>query len=132
MKANSGESFVQKEDLLIWHGWMLLWFNECYREVTIHRPNVSTLLLSAFIRGDLNAATRCPFMRSLTSDRIKGPRVIELSTNKKVFSIVKNISGQSKIYLEWQNYFSANKIILDHFCSVWLSIFCCLFMSQSN
>ena len=27
-------------------------------EVTIHRPNVSTLLSSAFIRGDLNAATR--------------------------------------------------------------------------
>ena len=29
-------------------------------EVTIHRPNVSTLLSSAFIRGDLNAATRGP------------------------------------------------------------------------
>ena len=29
-------------------------------EVTIHRPNVSTLLSSAFIRGDLNAATRDP------------------------------------------------------------------------
>ena len=33
--------------------------------VTIHRPNVSTLLSSAFIRGDLNAATRGPFTRSL-------------------------------------------------------------------
>ena len=31
-------------------------------EVTIHRPNVSTLLSSAFIRGDLNAATRGPFI----------------------------------------------------------------------
>ena len=31
-------------------------------EVTIHRPNVSTLLLSAFIRGDLNTATRGPFI----------------------------------------------------------------------
>ena len=31
-------------------------------EVTIHRPNVSTLLSNAFIRGDLNAATRGPFI----------------------------------------------------------------------
>ena len=31
-------------------------------EVTIHRPNVSTLLSSAFIRGDLNATTRGPFI----------------------------------------------------------------------
>ena len=31
-------------------------------EVTIHRLNVSTLLSSAFIRGDLNAATRGPFI----------------------------------------------------------------------
>ena len=44
------------------------------------------------------------------------------STEEKVFSIVKNISGPSKIYLERKNYFSANKIILDHFCPVWLSI----------
>ena len=42
------------------------------------------------------------------------------STNEKVFLIVKDISGPSKIYLERQNYFSANKIILDHFCPVWL------------
>ena len=27
-------------------------------EVNVHRPNVSTLLSSAFIRGGLNAATR--------------------------------------------------------------------------
>ena len=32
-------------------------------EVTIHRPNVSTLLSSAFIRGDLNDATRGPFIQ---------------------------------------------------------------------
>ena len=36
-------------------------------EVTIHRPNVSILLSSAFIRGDLNAVTRGPFTRSLIS-----------------------------------------------------------------
>ena len=36
-------------------------------EVTIHRPNVSTHLSSAFIRGDLNAATRIPFIWSLIS-----------------------------------------------------------------
>ena len=34
---------------------MLLWlkdFNECNQDVTIHRPNLSTLLSSTFIRGD--------------------------------------------------------------------------------
>ena len=49
---------------------MLLWFKDLMNvteEVTIHRPNVSTLLSSAFIRGDLNAATRGPFIRSLIS-----------------------------------------------------------------
>ena len=44
---------------------MLLWFADLMNvteEVTIHRPKVSTLLFSAFIRGDLNAATRSPFI----------------------------------------------------------------------
>ena len=48
------------------HGLMLLWFTDLMNvteEVTIHRPNVSTLLS----RGDLNAATRGPFIRSLIS-----------------------------------------------------------------
>ena len=52
------------------HGLMLLWFVDLMNvteEVTIHRPNVSTLLSSAFIRGDLNAATGGPFIRSLIS-----------------------------------------------------------------
>ena len=47
------------------HGLMLLWFTDLMNvteKVTIHRPNVSTLLFSAFIRGDLNAATRGPFI----------------------------------------------------------------------
>ena len=42
---------------------MLLWFKDLMNvteEVTIHRPNVLTLLSSAFIRGDLNAETRGP------------------------------------------------------------------------
>ena len=46
------------------HSLMLHWFADLMNvteEVTIHRPNVSTLLSSAFIRGDLNAATRSPF-----------------------------------------------------------------------
>ena len=50
------------------HGLMLLWFTglmNVTEKVTIHRPNVSTLLSSAFIRGDLNAATRGPFIWSL-------------------------------------------------------------------
>ena len=40
-------------------------FNWRNRELTIRRPNVSTLLYSAFIRGYLNAATRGPLIRSL-------------------------------------------------------------------
>ena len=47
------------------HSLMLHWFADLMNvteEVTIHRPNVSTLLSSAFIRGDLNAATRGPFI----------------------------------------------------------------------
>ena len=45
------------------HSLMLLWFADLMNvieEVTIHRPNVSTPLSSAFIRGDLNAETRGP------------------------------------------------------------------------
>ena len=52
------------------HGLMLLWFTDLINvteEVTIHRPNVSTLLSSAFIRSDLNAVTIGPFIRSLIS-----------------------------------------------------------------
>ena len=48
------------------HGLMLLWFTDLMNEteeVTIDRPNVSTLLSSAFIRSDQNAATRGPFYR---------------------------------------------------------------------
>ena len=44
---------------------MLLWFADLMNvteEVTIHRSNVSTLLSSAFIRGDLSAATRGPII----------------------------------------------------------------------
>ena len=47
------------------HSLKLHWFAylmNVTEEVTIHRPNVSTLLSSAFIRGDLNAATRGPFI----------------------------------------------------------------------
>ena len=50
------------------HSLMLLWFADLMNvteEVTIHRPNVSTLLSSAFIRGDLNAATGGPFIHIL-------------------------------------------------------------------
>ena len=52
------------------YGLMLLWFTDLMNiteEVTIYRPNVSTLLSSAFIRGDLNPATRGPFIWSLIS-----------------------------------------------------------------
>ena len=55
----------KKNKISFRHGLMLLWFTDLMNvteEVTIHRPNVSTLLSSAFIRGDLNAATRGPFI----------------------------------------------------------------------
>ena len=47
------------------HSLMLLWFTDLMNvteEVTIHRSNVLTLLSSAFIGGDLNTATRGPFV----------------------------------------------------------------------
>ena len=49
------------------HGLMLLWFTDLMNvteEITIHRPNVSTLLTSAFIRDGLNATTRGHFRHS--------------------------------------------------------------------
>ena len=52
------------------HGLMLLWFKDLMnvtKEAIIHRPNISTLLSSAFIRGDSNAATRGRFIPSLIS-----------------------------------------------------------------
>ena len=52
-------------DTKIRHGLMLLWFTglmNVTEEVKIHRPNVSTPLSNAFIMGDLNAATRGPFI----------------------------------------------------------------------
>ena len=55
--------FVEEHLTFIRHSLMLHWFADLMNvteEVTIHRPNVSTLLSSAFIRGDLNAATRGP------------------------------------------------------------------------
>ena len=55
----------RSEQSQIRHSLKLHWFADLMNvteEVTIHRPNVSTLLSSAFIRGDLNAATRGPFI----------------------------------------------------------------------
>ena len=52
------------------HDLMLLWFRDLMnvtKKATIHRPNVSTLLSGAFIRGDLTTATRGPFLCSLIS-----------------------------------------------------------------
>ena len=54
-----------KTNLILRHSLMLLWLADLMNvteEVKIHRPNVSTLLSSAFIGGDLNAATRGPFI----------------------------------------------------------------------
>ena len=46
------------------HGLMLLWFKDLMNvteEVTIHRPNVSTLPSSAFIRGLCNRCNKRSF-----------------------------------------------------------------------
>ena len=61
----NGHPFVEKASNFIKHSLKLHWFADLMNvteEVTIHRPNVSTLLSRAFIRGDLNAATRGPFI----------------------------------------------------------------------
>ena len=63
IKKRAFENLENK--LKIRHSLMLLWFADLMNvteEVTIHRPNVSTVLSSAFIRGDLNAAKRGPFI----------------------------------------------------------------------
>ena len=67
------EKYIKVHTTTRWtirHGLMLPWFTDLMNvteEVTIHRPNDSTLLSSAFIRGDLNTATRGPFIWSLIS-----------------------------------------------------------------
>ena len=70
---------------------MLLWFTDLMdvtEEVTIHRPNVSTLLSSAFIKGDLNAASRGPFKWSLGVNRRQ-----EASRHRHVGSMNRNFFG---------------------------------------
>ena len=65
------ENYIKVHTATRWtirHSLTLLWFADLMNvteKVTIHRPNVSTLLSNAFIRGDLNAATRGPFVRKL-------------------------------------------------------------------
>ena len=55
--CNSKHYWLMELLLDLDHGLMLLWFADLMNvteEVTIHRPNFSTLLSNAFIRGDLN------------------------------------------------------------------------------
>ena len=72
-KTNQQLLYIKVHTATRWtirHSLMLHWFADLMNvteEVTIHRPNVSTLLSSAFIRGDLNAATRGPLIWSLIS-----------------------------------------------------------------
>ena len=67
-KTNQQLLYIKVHTAIRWtirHSLMLHWFADLMNvteEVTIHGPNVSTLLSSAFIRGDLNAATRSPFI----------------------------------------------------------------------
>ena len=67
---NQIQIYPDQDTIAVRHGLMLLWFTDLINvteEVTIRGPNVSTVLSSAFLRGDLNAATRGPFIRSLNS-----------------------------------------------------------------
>ena len=65
---------------------MLLWFEDLMNvteEVTIHRPNVSTLLSSAFIRGDLHAA-----------QEVNMPQILKrFLSNFKVVAIQNSLDG---------------------------------------
>ena len=55
-------------DIQTWFDATLVYrFNKCNWEVTIHRPNVSTLLSGGIIRGGLNVATSGCFICSLIS-----------------------------------------------------------------
>ena len=66
------ENAIDQDSFGFRHGLMLLWFTDLMNvteEVTIHRPNVSTLLSGAFIRGDLIATTRDPFIWLLSTQR---------------------------------------------------------------
>ena len=70
VKQGASSKYIKVHTATRWnirHSLMLHWFADLMNvtEVTIHRRNVSTLLSSAFIRGDLSAATRSPFIWSL-------------------------------------------------------------------
>ena len=55
--CNSKHYWLMELLLDLGHGLMLLWFADLMNvteEVTIYRPNFSTLLSNAFIRGNLN------------------------------------------------------------------------------
>ena len=55
--CNSKHYWLMELLLDLDHGLMLLWFADLMNvteEVTIYRPNFSTLLSNAFIRGNLN------------------------------------------------------------------------------
>ena len=68
VKQGASSKYIKVHTATRWtirHSLMLHWFADLMNvteEVTIHRPNISTLLSSAFIRGDLSAATRSPFI----------------------------------------------------------------------
>ena len=70
VKQGASSKYIKVHTATRWnirHSLMLHWFADLMNvtEVTIHRRNVSTLLSSAFIRGDLSAATRSPVIWSL-------------------------------------------------------------------
>ena len=70
------------------HGLMLLWFTDLMNvteEVTIHRPNVSTLLSSAFIRSEKNYLHSSEF----SSPRTPNIRTFHLEIQN--FAITSNI-----------------------------------------
>ena len=96
---------------------MLLWFTDLMdvtEEVTIHRPNVLTLLTSAFISGDLKVATRRGDLKRCSQRSFY--RILRFGENMGLFALreilfvlQKNLSTRN--HFQCERFFSSTKIL---------------------
>ena len=73
------------------YGLMLLWFTDLVNvteEVTIHRPNVLTLLSSAFIRGDLTLQQKGHFIQTSVWYTFERASKSSFLSQKRKFSFI--------------------------------------------